>query len=294
MTTKGRLAWGCILLMTLLVVANLVGGPMNQFFMMLPGSDKVVHFSFHVLLFIVLQAFMPTIVPSTWATPLAAAVGLLIGGGDELIQGFVSTRNMEIGDFAADVSGLAIGWVITQKPRRAVGIAVAGAAIAVATFVTLQTHFKLRDYSRAQYYERQHDFVKARKYYLLALTSGMRTGGLYNGLGWVEIESGQGDPHKAVEYSREALKYRPDDPDYLDTYGWALIHAGRSAEALVPLQEAYQKKPSMYCIHFHLGMAYRALGKSAEAASHFRRQMEMTSTREAELARQALAEMNRD
>ena len=87
---------------------------------------------------------------------------------------------------------------------------------------------------------------------------------------------------------------RPGDADFLDTYGWALIHAGESAQALGPLLEAYRKKPSMYCIHFHLGMAYRALGRRAEAETHFRRQTELTDTREARLARQALAEMNSD
>jgi Tfp pilus assembly protein PilF len=201
---------------------------------------------------------------------------------------------MELGDFAADASGLAIGWVIIRKPGRVVGLAVAGAAIVVATTVTVQTHVRLRDYSRALRYERQQDFVQAREYYLRALNSGLRTATLYNGLGWVEIESGRGDPQKAVEYSRTALEMRPGDADFLDTYGWALVHAGQSGEALAPLQEAYQKKPSMYCIHFHLGMAYRALGRRAEAETHFRRQMELTDTREAKLARQALAEMSRD
>jgi Tfp pilus assembly protein PilF len=294
MTMRARLALGCMLTMAVLVVANLMGGPMNQLFLMLPGIDKVVHFTFHVLLFILLRTFAVTIVPDRWVTPLAAGLGLVIAGGDELVQGLVSTRNMELGDFAADVSGLAIGWVITQKPGRALGLAVGSAALIVATTVTIQTHVRLRDYSRALRYERQQDFVQAREYYLRALKSGLRTPALYNGLGWVEIESGRGDPRKAVEYSRTALEMRPGDADFLDTYGWALVHAGQSGEALVPLQEAYQKKPSMYCIHFHLGMAYRALGRRAEAETHFRRQMELTDTREAGLARQALAEMNRN
>jgi Tfp pilus assembly protein PilF/VanZ family protein len=292
MTIRTRLALGCILLMVLLILANLVGGPMNQLFLMLPGIDKVGHFAFYVSLFVLLRALAATLVPDSWATPLAAGVGLAIGGGDELIQGVVSTRNTELGDFAADVSGLAIGWVISQKPGRAVGLAVAGAAIIAASAVTIHTHIRLRDYSRALRYERQRDFVQAREYYLRALASGLRTPGLYNGLGWVEIESGHGDPRKAVEYSRTALEMRPGDADFLDTYGWALVHAGQSAEALAPLQEAYRKKPSMYCIHFHLGMAYRALGRRSEAETHFRRQMELTDTREARLARQALAEMN--
>jgi hypothetical protein len=68
---------------------------------------------------------------------------------------------------------------------------------------------------------------------------------------------------------------RPGDADYLDTLGWALVQAGQPAE-----------------VHFHLGMAYRALGRRAEAEDHFRRQLELTNTREARLARQALTEMS--
>ncbi len=289
--TRTRLAVAFALLLAVLVLADLVGGPMNDLFLRFPGIDKVAHFSFHVVFFVVVRSLAVTILAGQSATWLAVAIGLVVAGGDELIQGFVATRNMEIEDFLADCAGLAFGWVLSQKPRRAVAVSVSAASFLVAATVTFQTHIRLRDYALGLQYERQQNFVQARVHYQQALQNGLHSPGLYNGLGWVEIESGVGDPGKAVEYSRTALEMRPGDADFLDTYGWALLHAGESGEALRVLEEAYRKKPKIYCINYHLGMAYRAVGRRDEAETHLQRQVELTRTRESKLARQALAEM---
>ena len=83
----------------------------------------------------------------------------------------------------------------------------------------------------------------------------------------------------------------PDDPDIHDTYGWALHHAGRSADALPFLERAFRAKPEMFCIHYHLGVVHLALGQTEQAVANLRRQMDRPATREAAKAKLALARL---
>ena len=89
------------------------------------------------------------------------------------------------------------------------------------------------------------------------------------------MESGTGDVRAAVDYAARALAATPRDPDVLDTYGWALHHAGRSREALPLLERAFAGKPRMFCIHYHLGEVYTALGDGTRAEWHFREQIRL-------------------
>ncbi len=292
MTNRGWLAGAAAVMLAGLVAANLVSGPLNGLFLRLPGIDKVLHVTFYLVLFILVRALAGTTGASTARqTQVAAIVGVLTGAADELLQGFTPSRTVEAADLVAGWCGLALGWVIVAKPGRRLGVAVGAIAVAGATYVIYATHVRLHDFSLAVYYEGQHDFVRAREHYLRALESGLRTAALYNGLGWVEVESQVGDPGKAVEYARLALDMQPKNADVLDTYGWALHYAGRSAAALPYLEEAYALKPAMYCIHYHLGSVYLALGESGRAVDHFRRQAERVDTREAALAADKLTQM---
>jgi Tfp pilus assembly protein PilF/uncharacterized protein YfiM (DUF2279 family) len=278
----------------LLFAANLFGAQLNRLFMALPGVDKVLHVSFFAILFVAARAAAAArvAVPRTQAL-LALVAGLVLATADELFQGLTSSRSVEAADFAADCCGLLLGWALTAPVRRAVSVGVAAAALCAAAFVTYDTHMRLRDFSRAVAYERTGDFVRAREHYLRALAGGMRSPALFNELGWVEIESGIGDPQKAVEYAKTALDMQPDNPDILDTYGWALHHAGRTGEAIRMLEQAYAADPEMYCIHYHLGAAYMAAGRREQAEMHLRRQVELRGTREAVFARQALERMEK-
>jgi Tfp pilus assembly protein PilF len=222
------------------------------------------------------------------ATGLALVASLSLAAFDESVQRLFPARSVETFDFLANLAGITLGWVVTHGAARAVRLIATAAAVATSLFVAYDTHVRLIDYSRALEYERRHDFVKAREHYQLALASGMRTATLFNELGWVEIESGVGDPRKAVEYARTALDMQPDNPDVVDTYGWALLHAGRTSEAVAALERAYAASPNMYCIHYHLGRAYLASGRTDEARMHFARQIDKPGTREAVFARQAL------
>jgi tetratricopeptide (TPR) repeat protein len=210
---------------------------------------------------------------------------------DELVQSLMPSRSVDAADLVADIAGLAFVWSLTAPRPRVARIAIACSALALGGYVTYNTHVLLIEYSRGLRREQQQDFAGAYDHYRRALDNGLQTANLYNALAWAQTESGRGDPREAVEYARLALSQRPGNADILDTYGWALHRAGRSAEALPPLLEAYEKSPGMFCIHYHLAAVYLALGKNDLAAQHLRQQLKRPDTREAMLAQEALAQM---
>jgi tetratricopeptide (TPR) repeat protein len=287
---RHAVALGLTALIAVLFGVNLFGSQVNQLLLALPGIDKILHLVFFAILFPGLRAVTGRFVTnSATQTMVAGVAGVLIALSDELVQSFSPYRSVEVADLIADTSGLAIGWTLSARPRRALAIPVATIALAAALIVAYLTNRQLADYAQALRYEHQQDFARARESYLRALNNGMRSADLYNGLAWVQVESGLGEPAKAVEYAQAALAMRPNDPDVLDTYGWALQHAGRSQEALPYLERAYAAKPQMYCIHYHLGMTYLAVGRRELAEKHLRSQLERPDTREFEFARKALA-----
>jgi tetratricopeptide (TPR) repeat protein len=279
-----------------LAVQHVIGAPLEALVLRLPGVDKPLHFAGFAIMFVVVERLLRGTAMSARARILTAlAAGAALALSDEGLQSMLPHRHVEVADLAADACGLAAGaalvWPGPIMSRRAV---IAGAAVAAGA-LTWTSHLATRDYSYGVLAESRRDYREARRYYLKAFESGVRTPDLYNGLGWVEIESGEGDPIKAVEYARIALTARPDDPDILDTYGWALLHAGRPAEALPPLLRSFEKKPQMYCIHYHLGQTYRHLGRIADARREFELQLTRTPKGpDAATARTALEQLDAD
>jgi VanZ family protein len=280
-----------------LLVANLASAQLNRLFLAFPGIDKVLHVGFHALLFPCLHAVAARVARRAGTqTALAFGAGILVAVSDEFIQQFWPGRTVEIGDLVADVAGLGLGLVMAVRPAAKLALPIGVAALVAAGSVTWATHVRLRDYARGLRAERTRDFAQAYEHYLTAYRNGLRTADLFNGLAWtlVESEAGRaGDAARAVDWGRRAHQLEPDNPDILDTYGWALVRAGRAAEGLPLLEEAYARRPRIYCIHYHLGLAYHALGRDADAASHLERQAALTGTHEARLAARVLAALRR-
>lgn len=281
-------------LLAFFLAQDLMARRLSTLMLELPGGDKVFHCLEFFFAFLVLHYLAGRLVERPgYRLGLALGAGVLLAIGDEALQVFFSARNVDIRDFAANLCGVWLGATFVRADwRPAVRVAGAVAMILVTAGLAIDSYVKLKDYNQGILHERRHEFALARQAYQRAMASGFRSAGLYNGLSWVEIESGEGSPVKAVEYGEEALALSPGNPDVLDTYGWALHHAGRHEEALGLLLEAYDKKPTMFCIHYHLGEVYLALGRSDEAAGHFRKQLvtapEADETRR---AREALAKL---
>lgn len=286
----GLLATAAIVELT----GGIAGGPVNDLLIYLPGIDKVLHFTGFFAILVVCDRFSRKFVPGLPARiPLLVLALAVVAAGDELGQALSPTRSLELADFVAGMCGIAAGvcW-ITRTGRPAWAAVGAVLALATAGYIVVDSFSKQRHVNAGVRYERAGDFVNARLEYRAALAAGARTATVYNELGWVEIESGVGDARAAVEFAEKALELRPNDVDTFDTYGWALHHAGRSAEALPFLERAYAAKPEMFCIHYHLGEVFLALGDRDKAVFHFQRQIELQGTREARLAQQALNVMH--
>jgi Tfp pilus assembly protein PilF len=279
--------------LVVVLAADIASGRLlNQLFLAMPGIDKVAHVVFFGALFACVRTVADAAgVPPRWHSGTAAAAALLFGSLLEVVQGVAKSGSMDGADLVADASGIALAWVAVVRPPALTAAGATAAALAAAGIVTYQTYVGLVDYSDAQRYMRQGDLVKARVSLLKAVQTGFEGPILYNDLAWVEVESGVGDPRTAVGYARIALEAEPQNADALDTYGWALHHAGRAEDALAALRQAYALKPQMYCIHYHLGVVYLALGRTAEAETQFRSQLRFQGTREASLAQQALDRM---
>ena len=270
----------------------LAGDSLNAALLYLPGIDKVLHFAAFAALLVALTIILrPAIASLPIRIFAGVVVGFALGVAIEVVQTLDPHRHVEAADLTADACGLAFAAAVFIRPR-AWRIALAAAALTGSAYVTYDSHITTRDYARGVRAEARRDYRLARQHYLRALSSGMRSASLYNGLGWVEIESGEGLPAKAVEYAATALAMRPGDADILDTFGWALLHAGRPAEALSRLLEAERLQPRMYCIHYHLAQTYRRLGRLDDARRELDRQLKRTPTGpDAELAQRALMDL---
>ena len=276
----------------LILSQNFFGRELDAFFLRYPGVDKPLHVLEYFLVVVLVHGALTSMRTRSDRRALAAvSAGVVLALLDESMQRLAPSRTVETFDLIANAAGITLGWVTIRRPPplRAVGAVLL--ALAAGSYVTWHTHVLLRDYSRALQYERQQDFVRAREHYLRAFAAGLRSPSLLNQLGWMEIESGVGDPAKAAEYARMAHELQPENADILDTYGWALHHAGQQTEALRLLEKAYQKNPRMFCINYHLGAVYLSLSRRAEAEHYFKRQLELDGTREAAMAAQALARM---
>ena len=292
MTHTTRFIAGIVGILTVILSGNLFGDQLNELFLKLPGIDKVLHVVAYAVVVVVIHTLAGRLSLSANArAALAAIAGGLLAIVDESAQRLVAARSVEQMDLVANAAGIILGWTAARRPRRWIAGAAVVFAVGAGSWVTWTTHVKLVEYTRGLAYERQHDFVRAREHFLRALDGGLQTAGLYNELAWSQIEAGVGRPQDAVEFAHRARQMKPGDVDILDTYGWALLHAGRTAEALEHLEKVYAAKPEMFCINYHLAAAYLASGDRDKAAYHFKRQIERRGTREATLAQAALVRL---
>jgi arylsulfatase A-like enzyme/Flp pilus assembly protein TadD len=89
-----------------------------------------------------------------------------------------------------------------------------------------------------------------------------------NNLAWILADASI-DPTEAYDLARRARELAPDDPAVLDTYGWAAIRSGRSAEAVAPLTEAWRVMRDDE-VRGHLGVALAESGREEEGIAHVR------------------------
>jgi tetratricopeptide (TPR) repeat protein len=83
---------------------------------------------------------------------------------------------------------------------------------------------------------------------------------------------------EAAELVKKALDQRPDNPQNLDSMGWALYELGDYENALIYLEKALELQPDDSTINDHLGDIYWKLGRKTEA--YFQWEHALTSSPE--------------
>ncbi|MFH1730982.1 MAG: tetratricopeptide repeat protein [Planctomycetota bacterium] len=71
-------------------------------------------------------------------------------------------------------------------------------------------------------------------------------------LAWIYCDH-LGDPKQAKQYGETALKFDPNLPALLDTWGWIHYKAGEYDKAIPPLRRAFKGAPNNPTIGYHLG-----------------------------------------
>lgn len=281
---KEGISWwlGLLVLASLLVVPDLLSRPLSNVWMRFPGLDKVVHFLAYAAVFLVLYGvFRGRTWPATerGKLGLVSVVCVLIAVADELQQTFIVGRSAEYGDLVADTSGviLALTWTMANRLGVVRAAMISALLLVPLGVVTVRTYNDMNHYYRGMAHQRAHNYAAARTEYGLAVDKGMRTSGLYNEIAWIEIEFLDRNPAEAGWYAEKALAMDPDNPDILDTYGWILVRQGRVGEGLPLLEQAKVLKPTIYCIEYHLGVAYQELGDRERAIEHLRRQVQLNA-----------------
>jgi VanZ family protein len=279
--------------LSVVLAENLGTNFLYEVLLRLPGIDKAMHWVQYLAVFFVCwwAAGALRLRPVSRAA-LALMCGVLIGMVDETAQSLFAKRSAEWADLTVDFVAVTAGAALVLSTRRVVTVAVVTASLLVTAGLGYRTHQELVHVNQALLYERAHDLRGARREYRLAVAQGHATPGVLNALAWAELESGEGSAADAVRFAERARAARPDDPDVLDTYGWALHHAGRSREALPVLERARARNPNIYCVDYHLGVVLRALDRQCEARRWFEQQVaRFPRTTEAARAARELADL---
>ena len=288
-------ALGMATMVVVLFAEDLGADALNELLLHLPGVDKGLHAAQSFVFFWALHALLG-LTPLTGSARVIVAAGGTLSAAvfDEVQQRWMAGRTVEGADIVAGISGIALGCALLStalRPRVATAVALCG--VVMGSYVTYVSHLRTRDYNRGLLAARGGRMDEARSHYLRATESADDNPEVFNAAAWSIAEFGEGDAALAVSLAQRSLDLRPDNPDALDTYGWALYRAGRAADAVPPLEAALAAKPDIYCIHYHLAMVYLDLGRRDDARRHLRFQVaQMPRTREAAASADVLARMD--
>lgn len=84
---------------------------------------------------------------------------------------------------------------------------------------------------------------------------------------------------RALTLAKKAVALQPRNPSFLDTYGWVLFSLGKYDDAAEYLEKATKSGGASATVFEHLGDAYHKLGMNEDAATAYRKALEITPER---------------
>ena len=292
-----------VLFLTLLALTALFFLPdtqvekIQEILLRYPGIDKLFHFVEHI--FIVLVVFhivrlLPINLPKFLHISIALGFSFLFSITDEIHQLYTSGRTFEYLDLLANTLGslTALTFIMRKILKPWLSVLLLSLLLCSASVLTYKSYAKQKYFYQGMHYEKNQEYRKAKEHYLLALKAGYTSAGLFNTIAWLYLEYLEEDPQIAYEYAQKAVELAPNNADYLDTYGWALFSLNKPRTAIHFLKKAYLLNPDIYCIDYHLGMTYYALGEKDMALIHLKKQIDAGDKRYGLSARKALNKIN--
>lgn len=88
---------------------------------------------------------------------------------------------------------------------------------------------------------------------------------------------------KALKMIKRALDKSPDNPHYLDTYGWVLYRQGLYDQAFRYIQKSYQIDSTSWEVTMHMGDIYVKLQMPLRAIYYFERALQLPGNRPEDL-----------
>ncbi len=80
---------------------------------------------------------------------------------------------------------------------------------------------------------------------------------------------------EGLKLVKKALEYAPDNPAYLDSYGWGLYKLGEYKKAKEYLEKAYKKMKDDPVVLYHYGMVLLKLGEKEKAKKLFSKSLKL-------------------
>lgn len=134
----------------------------------------------------------------------------------------------------------------------------------------------------------QGKYEDARRHYRGALAIDPNFAPAMNNLAYLIAEHG-GELTEALALAQNAKAAMSDDPGIMDTLGWVNYKMGSHAVAVNELEASVKLLEDNPTVHYHLGMAYAALGNTAGAKQHLDKALELDpKSKEAPAIRDAL------
>ncbi|MFQ5696783.1 MAG: tetratricopeptide repeat protein [Myxococcota bacterium] len=95
-------------------------------------------------------------------------------------------------------------------------------------------------------------------------------------------------PSEAGEHFRQALEIRPGYTWARANLGYVLLTSGETRAALREFERAWRADPRLARLNLHMGLALERLGRPAEAAAHYRAELDRDPSNHAALRRLAV------